>query len=130
MPRVLFICTHNSARSQMAEGLLRNVAGDRFYVESAGTEETRVRPLAIRGKEEIGIDISAHTSKTFARFLGEEWDYVISVLRFRERVLPGISRRSHPPPLSRALVQPILSANATWMKQSNRGSRRWIATEF
>ncbi|HEX5914656.1 MAG TPA: hypothetical protein VFY54_16155 [Rubrobacter sp.] len=55
--RVLFLCTHNSARSQMAEGLLRDLAGDRFEAFSAGTEATRVRPLAIRAMEEIGVDI-------------------------------------------------------------------------
>ncbi|MEJ7816510.1 MAG: hypothetical protein WKF53_15165, partial [Rubrobacter sp.] len=56
--RVLFLCTHNSARSQMAEGLLRHLAGDRFEVHSAGTEATHVRPLAIRAMGEIGVDIS------------------------------------------------------------------------
>jgi len=62
-PRVLFVCTHNSARSQMAEGFLRSMAGDRFDVRSAGTEKTSVNPLAIRVMAERGIDISRHTSK-------------------------------------------------------------------
>ena len=62
--RILFLCTHNSARSQMAEGLLRHLAGDRFEAMSAGTEATRVRPLAIRAMEQIGIDISGQESKT------------------------------------------------------------------
>ena len=61
--RVLFLCTHNSARSQMAEGLLRQLGGDRFEVYSAGTEATQVRPLAIRAMAELGIDISAQESK-------------------------------------------------------------------
>ena len=56
--RVLFLCTHNSARSQMAEGLLRHLAGDRFEIMSAGTEATQVRPLAVRAMDEVGIDIS------------------------------------------------------------------------
>jgi arsenate reductase (thioredoxin) len=60
--RVLFLCTHNSARSQMAEGLLRYLAGDRFEVMSAGTEATHVRPLAIRAMDEIGVDISGQES--------------------------------------------------------------------
>src|SRR5262245_66220671 len=77
--RVLFLCTHNSARSQMAEGLLRTMAGDRFEVESAGTEETRVNPLAIRAMREIGIDLGDHRSKTLDRFLDQPWDYVITV---------------------------------------------------
>ena len=77
--RVLFVCTHNSARSQMAEGLLRDRAGDRFEVTSAGTEATHVRPLAIRAMAEIGIDISGQESKTLERYLGEPFDYVITV---------------------------------------------------
>ena len=64
LPRVLFLCTHNSARSQMAEGFLRHLAGDRVEVASAGTEVTRVHPLAIRAMQEMGIDIRAHRSKT------------------------------------------------------------------
>ena len=77
--RVLFLCTHNSARSQMAEGLLRHLAGDRFEAMSAGTEATRVRPLAIKAMEEIGIDISWQESKTLNRYLGEPFDHVITV---------------------------------------------------
>lgn len=77
--RVLFLCTHNSARSQMAEGFLRAWAGDRFEVASAGTEATRVHPLAIRAMDEVGIDLAGHTSKTLDQFLGQPWDYVITV---------------------------------------------------
>ena len=96
--RVLFICTHNSARSQMAEGLLRHLAGDSFEVESAGTEKTRVRPLAIRAMAEIGIDISGHTSKTLGRLLDEPWDYVITVCDQANEacpVFPGGKTRLH-----------------------------------
>ena len=77
--RVLFLCTHNSARSQMAEGFLRTMAGERFEVESAGTEETRVNPLAIRAMAEVGIDLGGHRSKTLDRFLDQQWNYVITV---------------------------------------------------
>jgi arsenate reductase (thioredoxin) len=77
--RVLFLCTHNSARSQMAEGLLRHMAGERFEAMSAGTEATHVRPLAIRAMEEIGIDISTQDSKTLDRYLEEPFDHVITV---------------------------------------------------
>jgi arsenate reductase len=77
--RVLFICTHNSARSQMAEGFLRSMAGDRLEVASAGTEQTRVHPLAIAAMADVGVDISGHTSKTLERFEHEPWDYVITV---------------------------------------------------
>src|SRR5205809_6311040 len=77
--RVLFLCTHNSARSQMAEGLLRHLAGDRFEAYSAGTEATRVRPLAIKAMAELGIDISRQKSKTLDRYLNEPFDRVITV---------------------------------------------------
>ncbi|MFM8403589.1 MAG: arsenate reductase ArsC [Candidatus Limnocylindrus sp.] len=78
-PRVLFLCTHNSARSQMAEALVRARSRGRVAVESAGTEQTFVRPLALRALAEIGIDASAQTSKTLDRFLDEHFDYVITV---------------------------------------------------
>jgi arsenate reductase len=77
--RVLFLCTHNSARSQMAEGFLRALGGDRFEVESAGTEATSVNPLAIQAMAEEGIDISTHESKTHDRFVDEPFDLVITV---------------------------------------------------
>jgi arsenate reductase len=77
--RVLFLCTHNSARSQMAEGLLRHLAGDRFEAHSAGTEATHVRPLAIKAMEEVGVDISGQESKTLERYLEDPFDYVITV---------------------------------------------------
>ena len=70
---VLFLCTHNSARSQVAEGLLRGMAGDRFDVFSAGTEATRVRLEAISVVAEIGVDISAWDSETLERYLEEPW---------------------------------------------------------
>jgi arsenate reductase len=79
MQRVLFLCTHNSARSQMAEGLLRAWAGDRYEVHSAGTEATGVRPLAIAAMGELGIDISSHTSKTVQTFDGQAFDYAVTV---------------------------------------------------
>ncbi len=96
--RVLFICTHNSARSQMAEGLLRHYGGERFEVFSAGTEATQVRPLAIRAMAELGIDISRQESKTLDRYLGEPFDEVITVCDTAAEVcpvLPGASRRRH-----------------------------------
>jgi len=77
--RVLFICTHNSARSQMAEGLLRALAGDRFDVESAGTEPRKVRPLATEAMAEIGVDISGQHAKSVEGFVNERCDYVITV---------------------------------------------------
>jgi arsenate reductase len=77
--RVLILCTGNSARSQMAEGLLRNDAGERFNVESAGTKPSSVRPEAIAVMRELGIDISGHRSKSVTEFDGQAFDYVITV---------------------------------------------------
>ena len=77
--RVLILCTGNSARSQMAEGLLRHNAGDRFEVESAGTQPSTVRPEAIAVMREIGIDISSHRSKHVDEFKHQKFDVVITV---------------------------------------------------
>jgi arsenate reductase (thioredoxin) len=77
--RVLILCTGNSARSQMAEGLLRHNAGERFEVESAGTKPSIVRPEAIAAMQELGIDISGHRSKSVEEFDGQKFDYVITV---------------------------------------------------
>jgi arsenate reductase (thioredoxin) len=96
--RVLFLCTHNSARSQMAEGLLRHLAGDRFEAMSAGTEATHVRPLAVRAMEEVGVDISGQESKTLERYLGEPFDYVITVCDDANEAcpfFPGARERLH-----------------------------------
>jgi arsenate reductase (thioredoxin) len=96
--RVLFLCTHNSARSQMAEGLLRHLAGDRFEAMSAGTEATRVRALAVRAMEEVRVDISGQESKTLNRYLDETFDYVITVCDDANEACPfspGAASRLH-----------------------------------
>jgi arsenate reductase (thioredoxin) len=96
--RVLFLCTHNSARSQMAEGFLRSIAGDRLVIASAGLEPAGVHPLAIRVMQEIGIDISGQTSKPVKPFLGEVWHYVITVCDHANEycpIFPFPSRRLH-----------------------------------
>ncbi|MGH7231330.1 MAG: arsenate reductase ArsC [Nitrospiraceae bacterium] len=77
--RVLFLCTGNSARSQMAEGLLRHMAGDAFDVASAGTQPTVLNPLAIEAMREIGIDISDNKSKHIDGFINQHFDFVITV---------------------------------------------------
>lgn len=76
---ILFLCTHNSCRSQMAEGIVNFYLGDRFQAFSAGTEATRVHPLAIQVMAELGIDISGHRSKTLEEFSGEQFDHVITL---------------------------------------------------
>lgn len=77
--RVLFLCAHNSARSQMAEGLLRALAGERFEAASAGHQPTTVHPLAIAAMAELGIDISHHRAKNVTEFLGQSFDYVVTL---------------------------------------------------
>ncbi len=77
--KVLVLCTGNSCRSQMAEGFLRHLGGDRFEVFSAGVKPTQVNPLAIKVMAEAGVDISSHRSKSVAEFLGQKFDFVITV---------------------------------------------------
>lgn len=77
--RAIFLCTGNSARSQMAEGFLRQMAGDKFEVFSAGTKPAQVNPLAIKVMAEAGVDISKHRSKSAMEFIGQQFDYVITV---------------------------------------------------
>ena len=96
--RILFICTHNSARSQMAEGLLRQLGGERFEAFSAGTEATQIRPLAIKAMNELGIDISGQQSKTLDRYLKEPFDIVITVCDTAAEacpIFPGVVQRRH-----------------------------------
>ena len=77
--RILFLCTHNSCRSQMAEGLVNYFLGDRFEAFSAGTEKTQVKPLAAKVLEELGIDTSQLYSKTLTAFDNESFDHVITL---------------------------------------------------
>jgi arsenate reductase len=95
---VLFLCTGNSARSQMAEGLLRSLGGADFEVFSAGTDPKGLNPLAVEVMRETGIDIAAHQSKALDRFLGQSFDYIITVCdRARDNcpTFPGDNARIH-----------------------------------
>jgi|SRR5437016_2590788 len=96
--RVLILCTGNSARSQMAEGILRHIAGDNFEVASAGVAPSQVRPEAIKVMNELDIDISNQRSKSVDEFLGQEFDYVITVCDNANEqcpVFPGKTERLH-----------------------------------
>lgn len=96
--RILFLCTGNSARSQMAEGLLRHEGGEEFVVESAGLEPSIVRTEAIEVMREIGIDISGHRSKSLDEFMTRQFEYVITVCDNAKQncpVFPGATRRIH-----------------------------------
>jgi len=100
-PKVLILCTHNSARSQMAEGFLRKYASDHFEVYSAGLEPTEVHPYAQRVMAEVGIDISRQYSKSVLDFLGKmHFGYVITVCSKAEQecpIFPDVSVRLHWP---------------------------------
>src|SRR5688572_25843417 len=96
--RVIFVCTHNSARSQMAEGMLRSFGGDRFEVFSAGTEPSSVRREAIAVMNEIGIDISGHSSKAIDQFMGESFSWLITVCDDANEAcptIPGVAEQQH-----------------------------------
>ncbi|HEY6609183.1 MAG TPA: arsenate reductase ArsC [Candidatus Limnocylindria bacterium] len=96
--RVLFVCTHNSARSQMAEAFLRFHGQGRFEAFSAGTEATSVRPEAVAAMAELGIDISAQESKTVERYLGEPFEWVVTVCDHARQtcpVFPGAEGSAH-----------------------------------
>jgi arsenate reductase len=98
MKRVIFICTHNSARSQMAEGLLRHLAGKRFQPYSAGTAPTRLHPLAVAAMQEIGIDISGQRAKDASEYTEAKFDYLITVCdQAREAcpIFPGARHQLH-----------------------------------
>jgi len=103
--RVLFLCTHNSARSQMAEGLLREMGKGELEAFSAGTEATHVRPLAIKAMAEIGIDISQQHSKVLTEYLEQPFDYVFTVCDQANEscpVFPGTKK-----PLALELSRPL-----------------------
>jgi arsenate reductase len=96
--RVLILCTGNSARSQMAEGLLRHDGGAEFEVASAGTKPSHVRPEAIAAMREIGIDISGQQSKSVDEFAGQAFDYVITVCDNAKEscpIFPAATKRIH-----------------------------------
>ena len=98
--RVLILCTGNSCRSQMAEGVLRHYGKDRFEVESAGSQPCHVNPTAIQLMKEIGIDISGHRSKHLNEFLHQPFDFVVTVCDYAASVcpiFPGPARRLHWP---------------------------------
>jgi len=98
MKSILFVCTHNSARSQIAEGLVNHYYGKEWIAYSAGTEKTKVKPLAIAAMADAGIDILHHTSKTFEQFLDRKLDYVVTVCDNANETcpyFPGAGQRVH-----------------------------------
>jgi len=131
--RVLFICTHNAARSQMAEGLLRALYGDLYDVASAGTEPGDVSPYAVRVMGEIGINMGAHRSKSVQEFLGQQFDYVVTVCDQAKEACPYFSGGKKI--LHRSFADP--SALTGTEEEIMEGFRRirdeiksWIENEF
>lgn len=132
--RVLILCTGNSARSQMAEGILRKDGGDAFEVESAGVNPSSVRPEAIQAMKEIGIDISGHRSKSVDEFIGQEFDYVITVCDNANEacpVFPGKTSRIHqsfedPPAPGAKSAEETLSI----FRRVRDEIREWLRREF
>ena len=117
----------------MAEGFLRALAGDHFEVASAGTDATRVHPLAIRAMGEVGIDMSGHTSKTIDAFLGRPWDYVITVCdnaNQRCPIFPGHTRRLHwsfdDPSLATGTDEERLETFRRAREEINARIRHWL----
>jgi arsenate reductase (thioredoxin) len=134
--RVLILCTGNSARSQMAEGWLRALAGDRFEVASAGTRPSVVNPLAIAAMRERGIDLSGHRSKSVVEFVDQPFDYVITVCDQAAEacpVFPGPARRIHwsfPDPAAvEGSADDRLQAFRSVRDALERQLREWVATQ-
>ena len=114
--RVLILCTGNSCRSQMAEGILRHYGSDQFEVESAGSEPSKVNETAIKVMKEIGIDISKHRSKHVKEFLGQHFHYVVTVCDKANEscpIFPGPSIRLHwsfpDPPHQKEITEDVLN---------------------
>ena len=123
--RVLILCTGNSARSQMAEGLLRHLGGTRYEVFSAGTKPAGVNPLAIEAMREVGIDISTQRSKSVAEFAGQEFAAVITVCDNAAEecpIFPGAPQRAH-----WSLTDP---AAVSGMKEEKLGAFRKVREEL
>ena len=131
--KVLFLCTHNSARSQMAEGILRNLYGDKFEVFSAGTEPSRVNPYAIRTMQEIGIDISENTSKSIEGFQEMNIDYVVTVCDHAKESCPTFPGAKHN--IHKGFIDPSLFGGKDeeillGLIQIRDEIRSWIQKEF
>jgi arsenate reductase (thioredoxin) len=134
--RILILCTGNSARSQMAEGILRHDGGEAFEVHSAGVRPSTVRPEAIQVTREIGIDISSHRSKSVDEFGGQEFDYVITVCDNAKEacpVFPGKAVRIHqsfedPPPQGEKSADETLSVFRRVRDELREWMRSFIAS--
>jgi arsenate reductase len=131
--KVLFICTHNSARSQIAEGLMNTFFGDDYIAWSAGTEPTQVNPYAIKVMEEVGIDMSGHHSKGMEPFLDQDFDYVITVCDHANEVcpyFPGGKKRIHKGFEDPTLIKGPEEAKLAGFRRTRDEIGAWIEEEF
>jgi arsenate reductase len=132
--KVLILCTGNSARSQMGEGLLRHMAGDGWEVESAGTKPVGLNPLAVESMKEVGIDISMQRSKSVAEFDGKRFDFVITVCDSAAEncpVFPNAPTRIHwslpDPAATQGTHGEKLAAFRTVRERLRRHLHEWLA---
>ena len=131
--RVLFVCTHNSARSQMAEGFLRELYGADYEVYSAGTHPTDVRPEAVQVMKEVGIDISTQKAKNVVGFIGQEMDYVVTVCDQAKETCPFFPygkkflHQSFPDPAS---VLGSEEERLAAFRRIREAIRLWVEKEF
>jgi arsenate reductase len=131
--KVLFICTHNSARSQIAEGLMNTFYGDDYIAWSAGTEPTQVNPYAIKVMEEVGIDMTGHHSKGMESFLDQDFDYVVTVCDHANEVcpfFPGGKERIHKGFEDPAVIEGPEKAKQAGFRRTRDEIRTWIEGFF
>ena len=131
--KVLFICTHNSARSQIAEGLMNTFFGDDYTAVSAGTESTQVNPYAIKVMKEAGIDVASHHSKSVDSFLDQDFDYVVTVCDHANETcpfFPGGKKRVHKGFQDPSAIEGTEEEKLTGFRRIRDEIRAWIEKEF
>jgi len=129
---VLFLCTHNSARSQMAEGLLRFYHSDEFDVESAGVVSTHIKEQAVKAMNELGIDMSGHRSKSIEEFRSRMFDYVVTVCDSAKEACPFFPGRKtlHQAFEDPSEVQGTQDDKMDAFRRSRDEIRNWLENEF
>ena len=131
--KVLFICTHNSARSQIAEGLMNTFFGDDYTAVSAGTESTQVNPYAIKVMKEAGIDVASHHSKSVDSFLDQDFDYVVTVCDHANETcpfFPGGKKRVHKGFQDPSAIEGTEEEKLVGFRRIRDEIRAWIEEEF
>ena len=131
--RILFVCTHNSARSQMAEGLMNALSGDRFVAWSAGTKPSEVNDYAVKVMKEIGIDISGHRSKSVEEFLEQDFAYVVTVCDQANEAcpfFPGGKERIHKSFEDPAAIEGNEELKLACFRRTRDEIKAWIEKRF